>query len=72
MAIVHWFLLLAQYVHGFLKCSLTLIFSIVSNIEDLTDDKLEMELHSGRGRHPKWVFLMGDEGFRKYVVETGL
>lgn len=50
-------------------------FSIISNIDDVTDKKLEMELHSGRGRHPKWISLMCDEGFRKevrkYVAEKG-
>jgi hypothetical protein len=50
-------------------------FSTVSNIDDVTDKKLERELHSGRGRHPKWVPLMCDEGFRKEVrkcvVEKG-
>ena len=47
----------------------------ISNIDDITDDILTMELESGRGRHPKWVSLMSDEIFRKevkeYVLENG-
>ena len=50
-------------------------FSIVSNLDDISDEKLEMELQSGRGKHPKWVSLMMDEGFkqevREYVLENG-
>ncbi len=50
-------------------------FAVISNIDDVTDDKLEMELQSSRGRHPKWVSLMTDDRFRKqvkeYVLENG-
>lgn len=50
-------------------------FAHISNIDDITDEKVEMQLCSGRGRHPKWVSLMTDENFRKevkeYVLENG-
>lgn len=50
-------------------------FSTISNLEDVTDQQLERELESGKGRHPKWVSLMSDESFqkevRKYVLEHG-
>ena len=50
-------------------------FFNTSNIDEVTDDKLDRELESGRGRHPKWVSLMSDEGFQKdvraYVCDNG-
>ena len=50
-------------------------FSFLSTIDDVTDERLELELVSGRGKHPKWESLMADENFRKeareYVLENG-
>ena len=50
-------------------------FSVVSNIDDITDEVLEMELQSARGRHPKRHSMMSDDVFRKqvkqYVLEHG-
>ncbi len=50
-------------------------FSVISNIDDVTDKRLEMELKSSRGKHPKWVSLISDEGFRQevkeYVLDNG-
>lgn len=50
-------------------------FANISNLDDVTDDRLDRELQSDRGRHPKWVSLMADETFRKdvkkYVLEHG-
>ena len=40
-------------------------FFSISNINDMSDEKLELELSSNVGRHPKWVSLMLDENFRK-------
>lgn len=31
----------------------------------LEDEQLEMELESGRGKHPKWISLIHDENFWK-------
>jgi hypothetical protein len=48
-------------------------FGNISNLDDITDDQLNRELESGKGRHPKWVSLMSDEGFqedvKQYVLE---
>lgn len=44
-------------------------FLNLSNIDDVTDERLDKELESGRGRHPKSVSLMSDEGFRSTVKE---
>ena len=50
------------------------LFSI-SNIDDVSDEKLELELSSNMGRHPKWVSLMSDEKFRKearrFIADNG-
>ena len=50
-------------------------FSLLSNFDDVSDERLELELVSGRGKHPKWVSLMVDENFRKeakqYVLDNG-
>ena len=50
-------------------------FAVLSNIEDVTDERLSLELSSSRGKHPKWVSLMDDENFRKeakrYVLDNG-
>ena len=50
-------------------------FSVISNSDDITDEILEIEFQSGRGRHPKRVSLMSDDKFRKqvkeYVLENG-
>jgi hypothetical protein len=39
-------------------------FAEIANIDDVTDDRLERELSSNRGKHPKWISLMHDEDFR--------
>lgn len=39
-------------------------FAVMSNIDDVTDDSLELELSSSRGKHPKWVSLMSDVTMR--------
>ncbi len=50
-------------------------FGILSSLEDLTDKRLDDELESGRGKHPKWLSLIQDENFRcdlrNLVVEKG-
>ena len=50
-------------------------FFNLSNVDDITDKRLDKELESGRGRHPKWVSRISDEGFRdtvkKYVLDNG-
>jgi hypothetical protein len=50
-------------------------FATTSNIDDVDDASLEVELSSSRGKHPKWLSLIHDEGFRleatKYVREHG-
>ena len=50
-------------------------FLNLSNLDDVTDERLDKELESGRGRHPKLVSQMSDEGFRrsvkKYVLDNG-
>ena len=49
--------------------------AVVSSVDDITDERLELELMSGRGSHSKWVTLIADENFRKeakeYVLENG-
>lgn len=47
-------------------------FSIISNIDDVTDETLQVELQSSRGRHPKRVSLMSDENVRKKYSRTGM
>lgn len=42
-------------------------FSNISNLDDVTDERLDIELESGRGRHPKVVSAMSDEGFRTEI-----
>ena len=44
-------------------------FSALSSVEDVTDERLELELQSDRGRHSKNVSLMTDENFRKDARE---
>ena len=50
-------------------------FSLESNIDDITVERLEMELSSSRGKHIKWKSLMHDENFRceakQYVLDNG-
>lgn len=50
-------------------------FPCQTSLEDITDEMLEMELESSRGKHPKWVSLMHDENFRKeateFILENG-
>lgn len=45
------------------------------NIDDITDDIVEAELSSIRGKHPKWISLMHNENFRleatQYIREHG-
>ena len=38
-------------------------FSALSSVEDVTDERLKLELQSDRGRHSKNVSLMTDENF---------
>lgn len=49
--------------------------SETASIDDITDNRLEFELASNRGKHPKWISLMHDEEFRleatQYVREHG-
>lgn len=44
-------------------------------MDDVTDKRLEMELKSEKGSHPKILSLLSDENFRKeakqYVLENG-
>ena len=40
-------------------------FLLVTNIDDVSDERLELELTSGTGKHPKWPSLMTDENFQK-------
>ncbi len=48
-------------------------FSSKSSLEDVTDQLLDNELESERGKHPKWISLSSDENFqvdvRKFVCE---
>ena len=50
-------------------------FATVSNIDDVTDERLALELKSERGCFPKSKSLLSDENFRKeakkYVMENG-
>ena len=50
-------------------------FNTVSSLEDIVDNQLELELDSGRGKHPKWVSLTADENFKKemkqYILDNG-
>ena len=50
-------------------------FSTISNLDDVTDKRLELELKSEKGSHPKVFSLMSDENFRKeakqFVLENG-
>ena len=49
--------------------------SAISNVDDVTDNRLELELKSERGCHPKIASLMAEENFRKeakqHVLENG-
>ena len=49
-------------------------FSIQTSLENVTDDRLDKELESGRGKHPKWISLISDENFRadvrKFVLDN--
>lgn len=57
------------------KDTFTGYFATVSSIDDVTDDRLELELSSERGCYPKCKSLLSDENFRKeakeYVLENG-
>ncbi len=48
-------------------------FSPKSSLEDVTDQLLDNELESERGKHPKWIALNSNENFqvdvRKFVCE---
>lgn len=50
-------------------------FSNLKDIDDATDETLDVELSSNRGRHPKVISLMFDENFRmelkQYVHNNG-
>lgn len=50
-------------------------FSTATNLDDITDDRLELEIESSRGKHPKWFSLLADENFKKqlkkYVLDNG-
>ncbi len=50
-------------------------FGILSSLQDLTDERLDDELESGKGKYPKWLSLIQDENFRcdlrNLVVEKG-
>ena len=50
-------------------------FALLSCLDDVTDERLEMELESGKGKYPKWVSLMTDENFkmeaRQYILDSG-
>ena len=39
-------------------------FSILTSLENVMDDRLDKELESGKGKHPKWVSLISDENFK--------
>jgi hypothetical protein len=45
------------------------------NIDNVSDEVLESELSSSRGKHPKWISLIHDENFQlqaaEYVREHG-
>ncbi len=49
-------------------------FSLISSIDESTDERIQHELESGRGKHPKWASLTFDENFmaevRKFVCDT--
>ena len=50
-------------------------FSTAANLDDITDYRLELELESSRGKHPKWFSLLADENLKgqlkKYVLDNG-
>ena len=39
-------------------------FGILTTVEDATYDRLERELESGCGKHPKWISFISDEALR--------
>ena len=65
----------AQVVRRWAKDIYADFFVPLTSVEDVTDDRLEMELESGRGKHPKWISLISDEtlrsDLRKFVAENG-
>lgn len=42
---------------------------MTANIDDIDDDRLEAELMSSKGKHPKWLSLMHDESFKLEATE---
>jgi hypothetical protein len=46
-------------------------FGVLSSIDDVTDERLELELSSGRGKHSKWVSIM-EKGYMKGTANLTL
>ncbi len=44
-------------------------FSLLTSVDDTTDEALTRELDSARRKHPKFVFLMADENFRAEIIQ---
>ena len=44
-------------------------FLITANIDNISDEVLESELSSSRGKHPKWISLINDENFQLQATE---
>ncbi len=42
-------------------------FATLTSLEDVTDEVLQQELQSDRGKHPKWVSLISDENVKAAV-----
>ncbi len=63
-----------QVVRGWAKEIYADFFGVVTSLENVTDEILDMQLESERGKHPKLVSLMSDENFqadvRKFVQEN--
>lgn len=50
-------------------------FASKSSLEDVTEQQLDHELESERGKHPKWISLTSDENFEmrlRMVTDDGL
>ncbi len=54
----------SRVIHRWAKEVFVDFFGTISSLEDVTDEKLQDELESGRGRHPKWSSLISDENFQ--------
>ena len=65
----------AQVVRRWAKDIYADFFVPLTSVEDVTDDRLERELESGRGKNLKWISLISDESLRsdlrKFVAENG-